>query len=67
VYHDRKSGRHLCREHFIVDVELRVADTLRSRKLIVPGDRVAIALSGGKDSTVSMVTGRIPCGRLTIW
>ena len=55
VFCDRKSGRHLCREHFITDIEGRVAETIRSRNLIVPGDHVAIALSGGKDSTALLM------------
>ncbi|MCK9581589.1 MAG: TIGR00269 family protein [Methanoregula sp.] len=55
VYHDKKTGRHFCRDHFIADVEGRVADTIRSRNLIVPGDHVAIALSGGKDSTALLM------------
>lgn len=60
VFHDRATGRHLCRDHFIADVENRVADTIRSRGLIVPGDHVAIGLSGGKDSTaLLMVLARV--------
>lgn len=55
VFHDRKTGRHLCREHFIADIEGRVAGTIRSRNLIVPGDHVVIALSGGKDSTALLM------------
>jgi uncharacterized protein (TIGR00269 family) len=55
VYLDRRTGRHLCREHFIADVEERVLETIRSRNLIVQGDHVAIALSGGKDSTALLM------------
>ena len=55
VFHDRRTCRHLCREHFIADVEARVAKTIRERRLIVPGDHVAIALSGGKDSTALLM------------
>lgn len=55
VFHNRKTGRHLCRKHFIADVESRVAETIRSRNLIVPGDHVTIALSGGKDSTALLM------------
>jgi uncharacterized protein (TIGR00269 family) len=47
----RPRDRHLCSAHFIEDIEQRVADTITSQNLIVPGDRVAVALSGGKDST----------------
>lgn len=55
VYCDRKTGHHLCRDHFIADIEERVAETIRSRNLIAPGDHVAIALSGGKDSTALLM------------
>lgn len=55
VYRERTTGRHLCRDHFIADVEGRVLETIRSRNLIVPGDHVAIALSGGKDSTALLM------------
>ncbi len=55
VYYDRRTGRHLCRDHFIADIEERVLTTIRSRNLIVPGDHVAIALSGGKDSTALLM------------
>lgn len=55
VYHDKKSGRHLCRDHFIADIEQRVAETVRSRKMIVAGDHVGVGLSGGKDSTALLM------------
>ncbi|NMB79692.1 MAG: TIGR00269 family protein [Methanomicrobiales archaeon] len=55
VFHDKRTGRHLCRDHFISDVESRVAETIRGRRLIVPGDHVVIALSGGKDSTALLM------------
>lgn len=45
------SGRHLCRLHFILDFERRAKHEVRSHRWIVSGDRVAIAMSGGKDSS----------------
>ena len=51
VYLDRVRNRHLCGDHLVRDVEDRVRRTIRDYRLIRPGDRLAIALSGGKDST----------------
>jgi uncharacterized protein (TIGR00269 family) len=52
VFLDRVRGCHLCGDHFLQDVEGRVRHTLRGYRLIRPGERIAVALSGGKDSTV---------------
>jgi uncharacterized protein (TIGR00269 family) len=48
-------GRHLCSTHFTADIEQRVADTITTREMIAVGDRVAVALSGGKDSTALLL------------
>jgi uncharacterized protein (TIGR00269 family) len=55
VFFERHTGRHLCATHFLAGVEERVAATIRDRRLIVPGDRVAVGLSGGKDSTALLL------------
>jgi uncharacterized protein (TIGR00269 family) len=51
----RHTGRHLCAEHLSADIQERVARTIRSGKMIEPGDHVTIALSGGKDSTALLM------------
>jgi len=51
VFLDRVRGCHLCGDHLLRDVEGRVRRTLWDYHLIRPGERIAIALSGGKDST----------------
>ena len=51
VIYQRHRDRHLCNTHFCAAIEQQVTDTITSQNLIVPGDRVAVALSGGKDST----------------
>lgn len=45
------AGKHLCTTHFTMDFESRAKRTIRRNRWIQPGDRVAIALSGGKDSS----------------
>jgi len=55
VFFQRHTGRHLCGEHLGADIEERVAETIRSEKMIAPGDQVTIALSGGKDSTALLM------------
>jgi uncharacterized protein (TIGR00269 family) len=45
------SGLHLCESHFIEDVERKVKRVMRRHVMVERGDRIAVALSGGKDST----------------
>jgi len=55
VIHQRHAGRYLCGTHLVADLEQRVAGTIASQEQVVPGDCVAVALSGGKDSTALLV------------
>ena len=55
VIHQRYTGRYLCGTHLIADIEQRVSDTIASQQQVVPGDCVAVALSGGKDSTALLL------------
>ncbi|MBN1167263.1 MAG: TIGR00269 family protein [Methanospirillaceae archaeon] len=41
----------LCQDHLLEDLLRRVNDTIQTNNLIQPGDHIAVALSGGKDST----------------
>ncbi len=41
----------LCQDHLLEDLLKRVNDTIQTNNLISQGDHIAIALSGGKDST----------------
>ena len=52
VFLDRMCNRHLCADHFVGDVEERVQVTIQKYAMVQPGNRLAVALSGGKDSTV---------------
>lgn len=52
VYFQRHSGRHLCRKHFVEDFLRRVRRNIRKYRMIWRDERIAIAMSGGKDSVV---------------
>ena len=49
AYH-KYSNAHLCKPHFIEDVERKIKRDIRKFKMVEKGDRIAVALSGGKDS-----------------
>ncbi len=51
----RYSGQHLCREHFLAFVERRVRHELRQQVDLKGRERVAVGLSGGKDSSTATV------------
>jgi uncharacterized protein (TIGR00269 family) len=55
VIHQRHAGRYLCGTHLISDIEQRVVETIASQQQIITGDCVAVALSGGKDSTALLL------------
>lgn len=46
------SRKHYCSKHFIRMFDKRFRKTVREQKLLRKGDRIAIGLSGGKDSCV---------------
>ncbi|KAF0479654.1 Cytoplasmic tRNA 2-thiolation protein 1 [Gigaspora margarita] len=47
-----KTGQQVCRECFYYVFETEIHNTITDNKLFKKGDKVAIAASGGKDSTV---------------
>ena len=51
VVFQKYSNAHLCRVHFIEDVERKIKRDIRKFRMIEKNDRIAVALSGGKDST----------------
>ncbi|MFO7991364.1 MAG: TIGR00269 family protein [Thermoplasmata archaeon] len=50
----RYSGAHLCREHFIDFYEKRVYKEFRKQVDLGRGKKIAVAVSGGKDSIVAL-------------
>ncbi len=50
IYIKKYAGTALCKEHFIIDFEKRVFRSIRKNKMIKRGEKIAVAVSGGKDS-----------------
>jgi uncharacterized protein (TIGR00269 family) len=48
-------GQRFCAGHLVADVENRVRKDISEKGMIAPGDRLAVALSGGKDSTALLL------------
>jgi uncharacterized protein (TIGR00269 family) len=48
------NGSHLCAEHFMRYVEKRVKREIRKQINVKPGDIIAVAVSGGKDSMLTL-------------
>ena len=54
IYKQEQSGQILCKECFIESIESKVIKTVRKEKLLDRGDKVLVALSGGKDSVTTL-------------
>jgi uncharacterized protein (TIGR00269 family) len=46
----KQSGQVLCKDCFIESIQKKVIKTIKKEKLLEKGDKVLVALSGGKDS-----------------
>jgi uncharacterized protein (TIGR00269 family) len=49
-----QSGQLLCQDCFIESIEKKVIKTVKKEKLLDKGDKVLVALSGGKDSVTTL-------------
>jgi uncharacterized protein (TIGR00269 family) len=45
------SGQHLCEQHFEADVEAKAKHEIRRHQWMIPGDHIAVALSGDPSSS----------------
>ena len=52
VYVDPVTKQRFCGEHFSAWFEVGVSAAIEKYRMVEPGDRIAVGLSGGKDSTV---------------
>lgn len=50
----RYNGTHLCKDHFIQYFEKRIKKDIKKQGKTEPNSKIAIAVSGGKDSTVAL-------------
>ena len=51
VFERKFEGRSLCKTHFIRTFENKVRRTINRNKMVQTGDKIAVGLSGGKDSS----------------
>ena len=50
VIYQKYSNAHLCKSHFIEDVERKIKRDIRKFNMVGRSEKIAVALSGGKDS-----------------
>ena len=54
IYLARYNGQHYCKSHFCEFVENRVKKEIREQRIFDRGGRIAVAVSGGKDSMTTL-------------
>jgi len=66
VYLRRYSGQEFCSECFVPYFESKVVSTLKKKAVLERGDRVGVALSGGKDSLTTLSVLSVLSGKLDL-
>jgi uncharacterized protein (TIGR00269 family) len=51
IFFQEYSGLHLCEQHFEADVEAKAKHGIRRHRWMIPGDHIAVALSGDQNSS----------------
>ena len=54
VYSRKYEGNHLCKSCLIKSIESKAKRTIRKYKMLDVGDKIAVAFSGGKDSSSAL-------------
>ena len=54
VFFRKYEGSYLCKECFLKSIEKKFKRTIRKYGMIKSGDKIAVALSGGKDSSATL-------------
>ncbi len=54
IIFQKYSGMHLCKKHFIEDVERKIKLTIRKHYNVKKNEVIAVGLSGGKDSSTTL-------------
>jgi len=54
VIYRKYEGRAWCKKHFSNKLELKIKATIKNNNLVCGGDKICVALSGGKDSSLTL-------------
>lgn len=54
VIYRKYEGRAWCKKHFSIQLESKVKKIIRDEKLVERNDKICVALSGGKDSSLTL-------------
>jgi uncharacterized protein (TIGR00269 family) len=52
VIYRKYEGKALCKNHFLNSIEKKIKRTINSNRLVKRGEKIAVGISGGKDSSL---------------